>query len=104
MRDVQEIRILAINEAEAKHLDDAVVVEEPLEIRVNNVTLGVTMRTPGDDADLATGLLWTEGIIQSVDEIGTIAHCPNEDDPQLKNIIHVTLADSARQIRQSRNT
>ena len=104
MHDVQEVRILAINEAEAKHLDDTVVVEEPLEIRVNNVTLGVTMRTPGDDVDLATGLLWTEGIIRSADEIGTIAHCPNEDDPQLKNIIHVTLADSARQIRQSRNT
>ncbi len=41
---------------------DCLVVEEPLEIRVNNQTLGVVMRTPGHDFDLARGFLLSEGI------------------------------------------
>lgn len=51
---------------------DWITVEEPLEIRVNGKPLAVTMRTPGADHDLATGFLFTEGIIQSRDDIETI--------------------------------
>jgi FdhD protein len=45
--------------------DDEIVVEEPLEIRVKGVPVSVTMRTPGDDGELAIGFLLTEGIIRS---------------------------------------
>jgi FdhD protein len=41
---------------------DAVAVEEPLEIRVNGTPVAVTMRTPGDDEELALGFLVSEGI------------------------------------------
>jgi FdhD protein len=41
---------------------DEVAVEEPLEIRVNGTPIAVTMRTPGDDEDLALGFLLSEGI------------------------------------------
>jgi len=44
-------------------LDDEVAVEEPLEIRVDGVPLAVTMRTPGDDEELAAGFLFGEGLI-----------------------------------------
>jgi FdhD protein len=44
-------------------LDDEVAVEEPLEIRVDGVPLAVTMRTPGDDEELAVGFLFGEGLI-----------------------------------------
>jgi len=43
---------------------DALVVEEPLEIRLNNTPLAVVMRTPGRDFELARGFLLTEGIFQ----------------------------------------
>ncbi|MEO7077649.1 MAG: formate dehydrogenase accessory sulfurtransferase FdhD, partial [Rhodococcus sp. (in: high G+C Gram-positive bacteria)] len=42
---------------------DTLVVEEPLEIRVNGAALAVTMRTPGHDVDLVHGFLLTEGVI-----------------------------------------
>lgn len=51
---------------------DAVAVEDPLEIRVDDTPLAVTMRTPGDDEDLVTGFLLTEGILVSPDEIASL--------------------------------
>jgi FdhD protein len=43
---------------------DLVAVEEPLEIRIGGRNIAVTMRTPGNDAELAAGFLFTEGIVQ----------------------------------------
>ncbi len=53
---------------------DRVVVEEPLEIRVEDRSLAVTMRTPGDDLDLAAGFLCTEGVIDGPDDLVALAH------------------------------
>jgi len=63
--------------------DDAVAVEEPLEIRLGRVVDGklrlqpvsITMRTPGDDFELAAGFLFTEGILQSSEQVREILHC-----------------------------
>ena len=54
---------------------DAIAVEEPLEIRVGGRSVAVTMRTPGHDAELATGFLLTEGVIRSAADVTEIAHC-----------------------------
>jgi FdhD protein len=53
---------------------DAVAVEEPLEIRVDGVPLSVTMRTPGNDEELALGFLFGEGLIAGPRRAG-----PGED-------------------------
>jgi FdhD protein len=63
--------------------DDAVAVEEPLEIRlgryedgkVRHQPVSITMRTPGDDFELAAGFLFTEGILQSHTQVREILHC-----------------------------
>jgi FdhD protein len=55
-------------------VDDAVAVEEPLEIRVDGRPVSVTMRTPGDDEDLAVGFLFGEGLVRRYPRVG-----PTED-------------------------
>jgi FdhD protein len=61
---------------------DSVAIEEPLEIQLNYGpsksrqarSISITMRTPGDDLDLAAGFLMTEGVIQDANDIEQIAH------------------------------
>ena len=80
---VQKERIVKINRDIHRNALDPVVVESPLEIRLSKevgtknegTPLTITMRTPGDDLNLATGFLFAEGIIQSIDDIVSIKHC-----------------------------
>jgi FdhD protein len=63
---IEGVKHFAVNRARPARRDEtieALVVEEPLEIRLNNIPLAVVMRTPGDDFDLARGFLLTEGIM-----------------------------------------
>jgi FdhD protein len=75
--------------------DDWVVAEEPLEIRLDGEPLMVTMRTPGDDRELAAGFLFTEGVVRTRDEIAALEPCrdPMAYDPD--NRIDVTLTPEA---------
>jgi len=65
---------------------DDLVVEEPLEIRVENQTLTITMRTPGDDFALALGFMHCEGVIASAKDVASIRHCERNN-----NIVRVEL-------------
>jgi FdhD protein len=56
-------RISATGDGTAGGRADLLAVEEPLEIRIGGQALTVTMRTPGDDLDLAAGFLFTEGLL-----------------------------------------
>ncbi len=74
---------------------DALAVEEPLEIRLGyeadgqrlSQSISITMRTPGHDFDLAAGFLFTEGIVESAEQIRDIQHCGGQD-----NVVKVELA------------
>ena len=59
---------------------DALAAEEPLEIRVGGRPLAVTMRTPGNDFELAAGFLLAEGIVAGPDDIRAIRYCVGEDE------------------------
>src|SRR3954463_9096372 len=102
MRDTQPTRVVRCDGTSSKVIEDSVVVEEPLEVRVNNQAIGVTMRTPGDDFDLAVGLMRTAGIVQRFAEISTIAYWPDEQDPELRNIVTISLVDTTRSVQSSR--
>lgn len=73
---------------------DLLAVEEPLEIRVNGSSLTVTMRTPGNDVDLAIGFLVSEGVITRGDQIDTARYCAGatDDGRNTYNVLDVTLA------------
>jgi FdhD protein len=73
---------------------DTVAVEEPLEIRVGDEPLTTTMRTPGDDFDLAVGHLLTEGQLHSAAEVARLMHCTDVDEEgsPTYNVVEVTLA------------
>lgn len=72
---------------------ETLVVEEPLEIRVNGAAVTVTMRTPGADFELAQGFLLTEGIIAGRDDVLTIRYCGGAvEGANTYNVLDVTLA------------
>jgi FdhD protein len=76
---------------------DTMIGEEPLEIRVGHAgeprrPLAVTMRTPGDDLDLALGFLLTEGLIAEAGDVLTAQLCAGDNEPNTYNVVDVTLA------------
>lgn len=62
----EEVKHFVVQRVQGRRIEttrDTLVIEEPLEIRLNNIPLAVVMRTPGHDHDLARGFLLTEGIL-----------------------------------------
>ena len=82
-------RVLRISlPGSAGHRADLLAVEEPLEIRIGGTPLTVTMRTPGDDIDLAAGFLFGEGLLNPSVDLRQIRMCD-------ENVADVTLEPSA---------
>lgn len=84
---------------------DVLAIEEPLEIRLQfeaagrlvRKTVSITMRTPGDDTDLAAGFLFSEGIVRDHEQIAEIRHCgPAPAAERSRNVIRVQLRDESR--------
>jgi FdhD protein len=75
---------------------DELAGEEPLEIRLDGAPLTVTMRTPGDDIDLAAGFLLTEGLVRRRDQIAAIGHAAGRGGRRHCNIVDVRLAPGVR--------
>lgn len=79
-KSVAAVDIRRITNHGTEHTHDLLAVEEPLEIQLayfvdghaTHKRLAVTMRTPGHDAELALGFLFTEGIIKTTDQVGDI--------------------------------
>jgi FdhD protein len=72
-RRIQHISVAADRPSGARA--DLLAVEEPLEIRIGGQPLTVTMRTPGDDLDLAAGFLFTEGLLAPEIDLRQIRMC-----------------------------
>lgn len=69
-----------------------------MEIRVDGTSLSVTMRTPGDDFDLAIGYLLAEGVIAEAGDVLHAMHCLDEDEngSPTYNVVDITLAPDAK--------
>jgi FdhD protein len=95
-RPVAAVQVVAVDGESARRRPDHVVTEEPMEIRVHGprqepMPFAVTMRTPGDDFDLAAGLCVTEGLIASAADVGGIEYCLGGEGEQLYNVVTVRL-------------
>lgn len=96
---ILKIPVTTIANGLAEEREDAIAVEEPLEIRLQHgvgemrkvQNISVTMRTPGNDEELALGFLFTEGIIKQVSDVQDAAHCFIACAENQQNTIQVTL-------------
>ena len=86
--------VLRVAPSETIRRSDTLAVEEPLEIRLNGEPYVVTMRTPGNDIDLAHGLLYGEGIISERSDIVLARYCAGSgpDGINTYNVLDITLA------------
>ena len=100
MYSISPVKLLKISNNQAvQELDDLVATEEPLEIRLgygalNNrqqMNVSVTMRTPTHDFDLALGFMYSEGIIQSYEQVSSIKYCVDAGKQATENIVRVEL-------------
>jgi FdhD protein len=83
------------DDGQLRRKDDYLAAEEPLEIRVGDEPLSVTMRTPGHDLELAAGFLFTEGLVQSGEQITSLQPIAANDGADSGNVVQATLASEA---------
>ena len=93
---ITQTGITRIRSNERQEADDFVAVEEPLEIRLGytdirkgrvHKSISITMRTPGDDINLACGFLFSESIIRGIEDITSI-------DDSAENVIRIELIEN----------
>lgn len=90
-RSVEITQVVEWREGAVRKVEDYLAAEEPLEIQIGRKSLVVTMRTPGNDEELAAGFLLTEGIIEKRDQISEIT-IPARG----RNLVRVKLSRGAR--------
>lgn len=97
---VRPVEIIKVTANNCELVSDLVATEEPLEIRIGygqlterqQKSLSVTMRTPGHDFELALGFLFTEGVIQSLDQVESIKYCEDVGRAEEReNVVRVEL-------------
>ena len=97
---VTNTSIIRVENKQRNQVVDLLAVEEPLEIRIGygpehrrkEISLAVTMRTPGNDEALVIGLLRTEGIIKDKSDVISLKYCLSSEYPE--NIMRAQLAHS----------
>jgi FdhD protein len=92
--DVTQVHEWSAGRVEARQ--DDLAAEEPLEIRTGGRPLTVTMRTPGQDFELAAGFLLTEGMIECPEQIVSIRESPDAKFTERGNIVEVELAPDTK--------
>jgi FdhD protein len=93
-RVTSRYRIVRVADGVASSRPDSLAAEEPLEIRVSVRPLTVTMRTPGNDFDLARGFLVSEGVVATESDVAAIRYCAGAtaDGVNTYNVLDVVLA------------
>lgn len=99
--NLKRVSVEKVDSGRDREAMDVLAVEEPLEIRLgysldgerHQKAISITMRTPGDDFELATGFLFTEGIISSAADVEGIHHCGTPGTEGFGNTVRVDLSE-----------
>jgi FdhD protein len=98
MKSTTPVKIWNVTQQQRIEKSDFLAVEEPVEIRLGlyekeSKSISITMRTPGNDFELAIGFLFTEGIIQSKDQIKNIDYAKVWEPEKEENIVLVEIVE-----------
>ncbi|MBG87384.1 MAG: sulfurtransferase FdhD [Verrucomicrobiales bacterium] len=85
----KSLKITRYRDGAVEEVEDVLVVEDPLEIRVRGEAVAVTMRTPGHDYELAAGFLCTEAVITRTADVLAINHCQIGEAADTGNVVNV---------------
>src|SRR5437016_9698757 len=81
------VKVWRYESGEMRAEEDEIAREEPLEIRVRGRAVSVTMRTPGNEEELAAGFLLSEGMVKSAGDILKIEPCGGNEEGSLVNVV-----------------
>jgi FdhD protein len=97
-RKASKVELTQVSEwddGKLRRKDDYLAGEEPLEIRIGEHPLSVTMRTPGHDLELAAGFLFTEGLVQRREQVLQLESAIRDGAPNQGNVVQVELTPDA---------
>lgn len=90
--------VVATSDGVRRAREERLAAEEPLEIRIGSTSFTTTMRTPGDDFDLVTGFLVSEGVVRTADDVTSLRYCGGDGgqgEGQSYNVVEVGLGPDA---------
>src|SRR5277367_5920944 len=93
-RNIALTQVTQWENGQASRVEDYLAAEEPLEMRSGRFSLGLTLRTPGDDEELVAGFLFTEGIISEREDIVTLKMLGDGD--QDRNVARLKFGPKVR--------
>ncbi|MGA7919373.1 MAG: formate dehydrogenase accessory sulfurtransferase FdhD [Candidatus Acidiferrales bacterium] len=91
-RNVGLTQVSEWDDGKLRRKDDYLAGEEPLEIRLGDEPLSVTMRTPGHDLELAAGFLFTEGLVQKYSHITSLDASTSDNGAKLGNVVQAQIS------------
>jgi FdhD protein len=101
-RSIDVTQVTEWRDGQLRRAQDYLVTEEPLEIRLGETPLSVTMRTPGHDLELAAGFLFTEGLIERREQIVSLEYGKTKSRQASGNVVQVQLAGTSLGPEQTR--
>ncbi len=93
-RNIELTQVTEWADGKSTRVEDFLAAEEPLEMRAGRYSLGVTLRTPGNDEELVAGFLFSEGILSRREHLVSM-RLPGDADPE-RNLVRVTLDPKVR--------